>query len=250
MIIGFLGNLGRGKTLGATFLTKHFLENTRIDNVVTNYETDFTTHKVDNVKELDEISQRKGFSAIYTLDEVWAWMMARQAQQNFDMVDFVLNSRKRGCLIIHTTQKKRQIDPILEENTDVWVVPIHKEALETGKPYDTLELYMIDSESEEIINRFLINAEMFYNTYDTEEEVSSQTEADKYADLMDEYEQRVRNKEFEYKKELSSYLHMNEGISINGSERLTDEIFRRVRNSDKTSKQESIADAFENKTER
>lgn len=212
------------------FLIGLLKNETRINNVVTNFETDFTTHQVSNPQELDEISQREKFQAIYGLDEIWAWMSARTAMENFDMIDFVLNSRKRGCGIIYTTQSDTQVDPILTENTDYLAVPFHREAAETNREYDTVEIYIVEKESLELVNRIVINAEDYYGSYDTSEEISTVSKKEKYEDIMKEYRERVLEEEFKYKKELVSHLNMSRDMSEADANRITDEIFRELRN--------------------
>lgn len=230
MIIGLLGNLGRGKTLTMVFLIGLLLEETRIDNVVTNFRTDFTTHQVSNPQELDNVSQRDNFQAIYGLDEIWAWINARTAMENFDMIEFVLNSRKRGCVIIYTTQSDKQVDPILTDNTDYLAVPFHREDTETELNHDTVEIYIVDKETYEVVNRMVVDAETFYGTYDTTEEVSTVSKSEQYEELIGEYRERVADEEFKYKKELVSHLHMKEDMSEADSVRITDMIFRELRN--------------------
>lgn len=229
MIVGILGNLGRGKTITMTFLIAYFMSKSSINNVVTNYRTDFTTHYVENEKQLDEMSQQTDFTAIYGLDEVWAWINARSVMENFDMIEFVLNSRKRGAFIIYTTQKQRQVDPILVENTDYLVVPMHLESVETDYDHDVVEVYFLRSENYDIVNKITFNAEAYYGSYDTDEEISSISDAEKFKDLIQNYKERVENNEFEYKKELVSHLQLHEDMSLSQSERITDEIFRTLK---------------------
>lgn len=233
MILGALGNLGRGKTLSMTFLIEYFLEETKIDYVVTNYETDFTTHYVTSETELEEISNREDFTAIYGLDELWVWMNSRKAQENFDMTDFVINSRKRGALILYTVQNTRQIDPILVDNTDYFIAPLHKEARETKYDHDIIELIILTNEPYEIVNRFVVNAEAYYGVYDTSEEIAGQSTKEKHEKLFNKVKQQVKNGEFETKKEVKAYLSLNHSISQNKSAMIADEIFREVKIEDK-----------------
>lgn len=229
MIVGILGNLGRGKTISMTFLIGYFLDKSRIDNVVTNYETDFTTHYVDNEKELDEMSRKNDFNAIYGLDEIWAWINSRQAMENFDMIEFVLNSRKRGAFIIYTTQKTTQVDPILVENTDYLIVPVHQEPFESDYDHDVVTIYFLKNDNYEVVNKITFNAEAYYGTYDTSEEVAGISDAEKFEDLIEDLIERVKSSEFESKKELKSYLQLHKDLSINKSEAVADDVFRRAK---------------------
>lgn len=227
MIIGIIGNLGTGKTLGMTFLGAYFMNETHYDRVVTNYDTDITTDRVNNPKELDDKTQ--SVEGIYLLDEVWAWADSRDSMDNDLMTEIILNSRKRGCTIIYTTQNLHQVDRRLRGSTDYIAVANHKESFEIDKDNNQGVLYMFDKNLEPV-RTFKFNAEMWYDTYDTTEEVSTVKDAKAYEELMEEYKKRVERGEFETKKELRSHIKLNEQeISGSMADDMTTEIFRQIK---------------------
>lgn len=232
MIIGLLGNLGKGKTLTTTFLGLYYLNTLHIDRLVANYEVSGMTDYVSNPEELDKKTKElkeQGVPFILLLDEVWAWMESRKSQQNDTMIEIVLNSRKRGGLVIWNSQKTHLVDKVLVENTDYWGIPNHFEAWETEFNHDLATVQMIQNGNiMELGRKFEYNAEAYYDIYDTTEEVSRASEADMYEDLMEEKKEEVKQGIFKNKKELISHLTVKEDLSNAKAERLTDEIFREV----------------------
>lgn len=230
MIIGFVENLGKGKTLGATYLGYYFKEKTKLSNVVSNYETDLTTHYVDNPTDLERMSQE--VEGIYLLDEIWAWMSAREAMENDEMIDFVINARKRGCLVIYTVQNLKLADNVLTDITDYFAIPNHVEAHKTGKPHDIAEIQFVTDDGN-LGKTFKYNAEKFYGSYDTSEEISSKTDAEMYKDVIDEVKQKFRDNEFEHKKEAVGYLELHTDLSHSKKDAIVDEAYRAVKSDNK-----------------
>lgn len=233
MIIGLFGNLGRGKTLGMTMLGHYMKANTQLNNVVSNYETDITTHYVTNANELEETS--KNIEGIYLLDEIWSWMSSRDAMNNDEMIELVINSRKRGCLIIYTVQNAKMADNILTDITDYYGVCTHYEAHEVDANHDVAEVQLITNNGE-IGRCFRYNAETYYGTYDTAQEITSQSDAEKYAERINEIEEKLRSGEFDTKKEAWSWLELHTDLSHSKKDAITDEAHRRVEKSNNDSK--------------
>lgn len=229
MIIGLVGNLGRGKTLGMTMLGYYLRESTKLDKVVSNYQTDLTTRYVSNAGELDEASQE--IEGIYLLDEIWAWMSSRTAMENDDMVEIVLNSRKRGCLIVYTVQDLSQVDPILKNNTDYFGIPTHYESHEVDEDFDVAEVQLIDADGNPA-RCFKYNAETYYGTYDTSEEVSSVDDREKYNNHIEELKKGFIEGEYEHKKEAWSYLKLNTSLSHSQMDAIVDEAYRMAEKSE------------------
>lgn len=225
MIIGLAGNLGRGKTLGMTMLGHYFKIQTGLTHVVSNYETDITTNYVTNSNELEEMS--KNVEGIYLLDEIWAWMSSRDAMKNDEMIDLVLNSRKRGCLIVYTVQNMKMADNILTDITDYYGVCSHYEGHEVGLEHDIAEIQLFNGDGEPV-KTFRYNAETYYGTYDTSEEISSQTDAEKYKDKIEMVIEKKNNNEFETKKEAWAFLELHTDLSHSKKDAIIDEAFRKA----------------------
>lgn len=247
MIIGLIGNLGRGKTLGMTMLGFYLRKETDLYHVVSNYQTDITTEYVKSSEELEKAS--KQIEGIYLLDEIWAWFNSRTAMENDTMVDIVLNSRKRGCLIIYTVQDLSQVDPILRKNTDYYGVCSHYEGHEVDSEHDVAEVQLITNNGE-VGRNFRYNAETYYGTYNTEEEVSTVDDREKFKDYLEDVKKGIEANEFnssitgreEYgfdsKREAFSFLELNTDLSHSKKDAIVDEAFRQAKNQNKDDKTE------------
>lgn len=235
MIIALIGNLGRGKTLSSMMLGHYLFYNTHYDRVVSNFETDLTTDYVSNPTQLDE--KTKNVEGLYLLDELWAWMDSRESNQNSLMNELVINSRKRGCLIIYTVQDLSMVDKRLRNNTDYIGVCRHYDSSEVGSNHDVAQIQLFDDNGLPV-NVFTYNAEIYYGTYDTEEEVATKSEGEMFREMIKTYKKRVKAEKFESKKELQSHLQLQKGLSGGQADRVSDEVFRQIRN------EETVEDGF------
>lgn len=234
MIVGFLGTMGNAKTLSTVFLANYWKEITDIKHVVANFNTEVANHYVASPKELDELTQQfkeDNKQAIYILDEVWAWMNSRKAAENDLMTEIVLNSRKRGGIIIWTSQRKGLVDVNLTENTDYLGATQHYEATFTGKDYDIAKIQLVkNSEPPKMGRKFTYNAEPYYGLYDTDEEVATVSEAEQHESSMLDIMEQVISGSFKTKKEIVDYLSMNKIFSnTSQAERFAGECIRRLR---------------------
>lgn len=232
MITGLPGVMGRGKTLTMTIMA-HIVANKGDDiNIISNYETKYTTHYVKSPKDLYDLTdpEMQGVQGYVFLDEIWAWMDSRESGQNDLMSQLVLNSRKRRLKVFYSTQKLHQADKRLRENTNYLIVPLHYEKIETEADNDVLEVYIFDKYSMELVNSFKMNCEPFYGSYDTREEVSTVDKREQWDDDIKELVERVKQGEFQFKNELESHLAMKDVYSNSDAERLTNEVFRIYRN--------------------
>lgn len=227
MIIGFIGNLGTGKTLSTVWLGEYLKENTNYNKVVSNFQVDYSNKIVSNPDELD--AETKKSDAIVELDEIWAWMDARDSMNNETMTNIVLNSRKRGCLLIYTTQELRQADVRLRNNTDFIGVPKHVPSWDNKYGHDIIVLHILNKKME-VVNSFVFNAELYYDTYDTTEEISTTSDSEAFDDLITDIQDKAKDGEFNSKKEAVSFLTMNkDAMSVSKAERIVDEAWRRMR---------------------
>lgn len=243
MIIGLAGNLGRGKTLGMTMLGHYFYYDTKYDRVVSNYQSDLTTDYIQNPVEFDDKSQN--VEGIYLLDEIWAWIDSRKSGENELMNEVVINSRKRGCLMIYTVQSMDMIDKRLRNNTDYYGICRHYDSTEVGMPVDVAQIILFNNDGRHV-RTFTYKADTYYGTYDTQEEVATKSDADMYEELMEEHYKDVKAEKFEHKNELISHLSLKHDLSQSKSEDVANEVFRQVKNEEKIENGElSDDDEFE-----
>lgn len=220
MIIGFRGRLGKGKTLGMVVIGHWLQEITNIDYVGSNFYVDYADYIIENPNHMDQLTREKDLIAL--LDEVWAWWDSRKAMSNEDMSDIVMNSRKRGCVIVYTVQYLNMADVRLRQLTDYIVVPQHYEAAVINAEHDLLVLNVFETEDMEKVRTFKINPEPFYQAYDTSEEVSTVEKGEQYDKELEDIKEMFIDGKFEHKKEAISYLNVKEGFSPTMAERLVD----------------------------
>lgn len=218
MIIGLSGGLGSGKTLTTTFLIVMLKKQFNM-NIVTNYHTDVTDVKVDNPVELDNVSRE--MSGAQGLDELWAWADSRKSSENDVMTGLVINSRKRGWVIVYNAQKFHMVDKRLRDNTDYYGVCEHVKGAET----DMCKVQFLDKDLN-MAGTMSYDPSPFYDMYDTKEEVSNESLADMYDDYMEIGKDMVRNDEVDYKKELISHLVMEHGVPKTRADMVATEVFR------------------------
>lgn len=227
MIVGIIGNLGEGKTVGMVFLIKMLLDETDINRVSSNFKLEYSDNYINNPQELDKRSKKnkeEDRTEIYGLDEVWSWMNAREAFNNDKMIEVMINIRKRSGIALYTTQNLFQVDRVLRNNTDYIIVSKHYEAEKFSLDRDMAELYIFDNDLN-LVNRLRYCPEPLYDSYDTDEEIAGSSEEEEYEALIKEKIEEVENEEWENKKDLRSQLVVEKDISPTKADRLTTYIF-------------------------
>lgn len=226
MIIGIVGNMGAGKTLSATVVGATLKMLKPDAHVVSNYHISYTDRIVDSPLQLNKLSKRK--SGIQILDEVWAWMDSRQSGQNDLMTELVINSRKRGWIVIWTAQNADMVDKRLRKNTDILVKPSHR-ADSVGE--DILEMIWYHVHSGQL-ERYTVECEAFYGTYDTREEVSTDARQDLYDEMIEivkgNSEECDLDERPKYKKEAISHLVARHGYNRSDAEIAVAEAYKGV----------------------
>lgn len=115
-LIGFLGDLGSGKTLSLTYFAyRNWIKGRKI---FSNYHLEFDHESIKTVDDIENI--RAGFCA---LDELWLWIDSRlsMTKKNRFLSLVLIKSRKRDFDIGYTTQHWMQIDCRVRNVTDFLV---------------------------------------------------------------------------------------------------------------------------------
>lgn len=214
MIIGFVGSLGQGKTCSMTRYGLKFNNQGRSTYVVSNYDTQFTDKYVSNPMELEQISKQQ--SGVQLLDEVWSWADSRESGENDTFNNMIINSRKRGWIVLYTTQKLHMVDKRLRDNTDFIVLCSHYESkVDWSGDFDLvkLEVFKNSELGVEHHNTVQFKANPLYDVYDTFEEVATEDTTEMYDQAIEEAKERLRNGEYEYKKDVISFLTIDHGMS-------------------------------------
>lgn len=218
MIIGLSGGLGSGKTLTTTFLMIMFKREFDME-IVTNYSTDVTDVKVSNPVELNEVSRER--TGAQGLDELWSWADSRKSSENDVMTELVVNSRKRGWVIVYNAQKFHMVDKRLRDNTDYYGICEHVK----GADNDVARVQFLDKDMN-MSGSMSYDPSPFYDMYDTREEVSQKSLSEMYDEYLNMAQEMIENDEIEYKKELISYLVMQHDVPKTRADMIATEAMR------------------------
>lgn len=223
MIIGSIGNMGAGKTLSLVVMGYKLNNRLKNPHIVSNFHTKITDQQINDPKQLDEVSQEK--SGIQILDEIWAWADSRKSQNNDLFNEMIINSRKRGWIILYSTQDLHMVDKRLRNNTDYVIMPEHYSR--TGKN-DVLKVRIVDKYGD-VVNQLKVNADKFYGIYDTSEEVGSKNKGVMYDDIISKYFKPVKEDVYEHKKDLISEMVIEEDLSKSDADMIATKVFNEVK---------------------
>jgi hypothetical protein len=112
MILGFMGDLGSGKTLGAVIFAYniYFLSNKKLS-----IWANFTIKGANKIKSLSQLKRLN--NSILVLDELHILIDARMWKFNKELMDYFLQLRKYNNFLIFTTQHIKQVDVRLRNVT-------------------------------------------------------------------------------------------------------------------------------------
>lgn len=173
MLIGIKGKLGAGKTLAMTFLG-YLAQQKYGTKIASNYKTTFSDQYITTLKQFESFK-----NGIMLLDELWLWIDSRRSGSDKNMIvnKIPLASRKRGLIIIYTSQQIGQTDLRIRGITDLIIEPTLTPLVDnsTGKliydskgfPLSICTLHIFGAKVKKI--SFLANS--VYDLYDTNEEV-------------------------------------------------------------------------------
>lgn len=214
--------MGAGKTLTAVILAQKFDKMYENQAVISNFHIDCSDRIVSNPIDLEEASLE--LEGLQVLDEVWAWADSRKTGENEVFNDMIINSRKRGWIIIYTAQDLHMVEKRLRDNTDYAVIPEHH-----SKPTeDVLKIHIFDLPSMEHVKTLTVNPEPVYESYDTTEEVGTDSKSQAYDDYINEGVSMIESGDVVHKTELKSYLTMEKDLSQNDAQDITNMAFMRA----------------------
>lgn len=170
MIIGYVGNLGSGKTLSLVRLAYSYYK--KGYEVYSNISLNFP-HKKLNFSDFARYSKsNKQFNkSFFLLDELHMSFDSRRSASyvNIVMSHLILQSRKRDITIGYTTQSFNQVDLRLRQQTDIVSICTNNEF--KGVKIITLH-YMIFRAEGTKTRRERYVANRYYSLYDTREIVA------------------------------------------------------------------------------
>lgn len=214
--------MGAGKTLTSVILARKFDKMYKNQSIISNFDIDVSDKIVTNPIDLEEAS--KDYEGLQVLDEVWSWADSRKSGENEVFNDMIINSRKRGWIIIYTAQDLHMVEKRLRDNTDYVIIPEHH-----SKPTeDVLKVHIFDMPTMEHVKTLKFNPEPVYDSYDTTEEVGTDAKGQQYEDYINEGVSMVESGDVEHKTELKSYLTMEKDLSQNDAQDITNMAFMRA----------------------
>ena len=158
MFIGFTGSLGSGKTLSMTFWGRYFGYKTDTP-VYTNYKTDWATQ----IKSWDEFTRIT--HGIVLLDELHITFDSRLWSNTAKRTHFLLQTRKKGLLVMFTTQHISQVDKRIRNICDYLIMCEKKGEMIRNSVFKFL--------SDELGRQLVLkDIKKIYSWYDTYEIVS------------------------------------------------------------------------------
>jgi hypothetical protein len=163
MILGFIGELGAGKTLNAVLWSEYLkkLSQDKID-IYSNFYI-FNSKRFSSVNELLNIS-----NAVIVYDEIHSDINSRIWWQNTDIINFFLQLRKRNNFLIFTTQNIKQVDVRLRNITNFLFYCL--------KNKNKIKVYIFDFQNNILKNNYYLDLKElkennFFNLYNTFEVV-------------------------------------------------------------------------------
>lgn len=112
-----MGTMGAGKTLAQTMIALAMAEATNVP-IYANYEIKHPNYRpVGSMKELWDAN-----NAIFAFDEMWITLDSRGWKNNIDITQWVNQVRKKGLLVLYTTQHISQVDIRVRNGTDILVL--------------------------------------------------------------------------------------------------------------------------------
>jgi len=164
MLMGVIGELGSGKTLGMTYMgIRNYVKYEGTRTIFANYHLfDVPFNFVDSPEQIDDIH-----SGIFLADELWLWLDSRvsSSKRNRFVSAILAKSRKRDLDILYTSQSFSQVDKRVRKITDFVAVPSHNEASHRC----TIRIYT--NPAGDLIKILKFNAIPIYELYDTTEEI-------------------------------------------------------------------------------
>lgn len=170
MIIGFIGDMGSGKTLSMVRIAYILYKKYNYDvysNIVLNFPFKLLT--LDDIIEYS--NNDKSFNnSVFLIDEAHIFIDSRSSgsRRNLIISYFILQTRKKNVWLLYTTQYLHQVDKRLRGSTNVFTECYFKSV--NDKSF-VLNVYNIVASFKTITKYNTFNAIPFYDLYNTYEVV-------------------------------------------------------------------------------
>lgn len=169
MIVGFIGNMGGGKTLSMVkYAYEKYLSGFTI---YSNIHLDFPHKKLDLELILDYANEDKQFpKSVFLIDEAHIYLEARRSasKRNIVITYFILQTRKKDILLLYTTQNFYQVEKRLREQTDVRISCYTKKVKGRMMTLNKMEVLKMEGTQR---HSSIFCSEDYYHLYNTYEVV-------------------------------------------------------------------------------
>jgi cytidylate kinase len=170
MIIGFIGDMGSGKTLSMiAWASELYFKGFKIYSNLIIKGIPYTQLTLsDLIKYADSDQQMDNI--VILLDEAQIFIDSRGSMQKRNQIIgyFITQTRKRNCWLFFTTQQYHQVDKRLRANTNAFAECSFKEVHLNDKiVYLCLNKFQIIKQNKIITKPIIFNAEPYFKYYDT-----------------------------------------------------------------------------------
>jgi GTPase SAR1 family protein len=174
VIIGFIGDMGSGKTLSMVRLAYSLY--LKGYTVYSNFHLKFPFEYFTLRDILEYAENSHNFTnTVFLIDEAHIFMDSRRAssKSNLAMSYFTLQTRKQNVWLFFTTQYYHQVEKRLRASTNAFVECSFKSFTDNYGLQQNVSLNMwnVIKSNKITVKKFVFNATPFFNLYDTNEVV-------------------------------------------------------------------------------
>jgi hypothetical protein len=170
MIIGYVGDMGSGKTLSMVKMAYmlHLKGYTIYSNIKMKFP--FQYFNLDDILSYAE-NDTNFVNTVFLVDEAHIFMDSRASmtKRNLILSYFILQTRKKNVWLFFTTQYYHQIDKRLRASSNA-IVECSSKVLDDGRMY-ALNKFNIVKNQKIIEKSFVFHANKYFTLYDTNEVV-------------------------------------------------------------------------------
>jgi GTPase SAR1 family protein len=172
LIIGFIGDMGSGKTLSMVKLA-YSLYNKGY-RILSNFRLNFPFEYFSLEDVLGYAESDTNFvNTIFLVDEAHIFMDSRRSSsaRNLALSYFILQTRKKNVWLFFTTQYYHQVDKRLRASTNAFVECTFKSYTDQYRLQRNmcLNIFNIVRSNNIVVKKFIFNANPVFNLYNTNE---------------------------------------------------------------------------------
>lgn len=167
MIVGFIGDIGQGKT--CSMVAYAYAMHKKGYEIYANFRLNFPFRYLTLADILRYYEEETAFkNTIFLIDEIHMLIDSRTAMTRRNMIIsyFILQTRKKGVILMWTSQHYHQVEKRLRASTDAFVECYHKS--KSGQSF-VLNIFNIVKTNRIITKKIMFNPVPIYDLYNTYE---------------------------------------------------------------------------------